>query len=65
MTVWSKNEPRFTAANTPAGMPISTASVMAQSESSIVAGNSVKNSCSTGRRVTIDWPKSPVRMPNR
>ena len=33
---------------------------MAQSDSSSVAGKSVKNSCSTGRLVTIEVPKSPV-----
>jgi hypothetical protein len=47
----------------PAGMPSVTATIMAQIESSSVAGNSVKNSCSTGRRVTIELPKSPVNSP--
>ena len=62
MIDWSNHEPRLTAASTPAGMPMETASMIAQSDSSSVAGNSVKNSWRTGRLVTMEVPKSPCRM---
>ena len=40
ITVWSRIEPRLTAAMMPAGRPISSASSMAAIDSSTVAGNS-------------------------
>ncbi len=65
MMVWSSHDPRLTAAKTPAGTPIATAIRIAKSDSSTVAGNSVMNSVRTGRRVTIDVPKSPAKRPVR
>ena len=65
MIAWSVTLPRRTAAKTPAGMPSATAKRMAQSDSSTVAGKSVKKSSATGRLVTIDRPRSPCRMPPR
>ena len=53
--------PRFTAAITPGGMPTTTANSIAHSDSSIVAGKSCRNSCSTGSCVTIEVPKSPLQ----
>ena len=62
MEIWSNHEPRLAAANTPNGMPMRTAIKMAQTASSIVAGNSVRNSLSTGCLVTSDEPISPWNM---
>ncbi|MNW20017.1 hypothetical protein D3C71_2202260 [compost metagenome] len=59
MIDWSMKEPRLIAAMTPAGMPRTIAKMIAQSESSSVAGNSSKNWSMTGFFVTIDVPKSP------
>ena len=59
ISTWSKVEPRRTAATIPAGRPIASAISKAQSDSSTVAGNRVRNSDSTGWRVTIDLPRSP------
>ncbi len=66
ITVWSRIEPRLTAARMPAGMPIASASAMANTDSSTVAGNRAKNSPSTGLRVTIELPRSPwSRLPRK
>ena len=61
----SKNLPRFTAAITPAGNPSATAKIIAQIDSSSVAGKSAKNSSQTGRLVTKDSPRFPCRTPVR
>lgn len=44
----------------PAGMPISRASKMAQTASSMVAGNSVMDPLRTGSCVISDLPRSPL-----
>ncbi len=62
MIAWSKNEPRLTAAKMPAGMPSTTAKMMAQSDSSSVAGKSCEElRRGPARLVTIEVPKSPVQ----
>ncbi|MNL86742.1 hypothetical protein D3C87_2155800 [compost metagenome] len=65
ISVWSYQEPRLTAAMTPAGMPRMTAKSVAQKDSSTVAGNRVRKSRTTGRLVEMDVPKSPWKMPSR
>ena len=65
ITEWSKAEPRRTAAKMPAGRPIKRATVSAQTESSMVAGKSVRNSSKTGCLVTIDLPRLPLRISPR
>ena len=50
---------RLTAAMTPAGSPMSSASSIAQTESSIVAGKRAKNLRKTDSWVTVDKPRSP------
>jgi len=52
MMVWSKYVPLLTPAITPAGSPNRTAKIMAQMESSNVAGKRVKNSSNIGFLVT-------------
>jgi hypothetical protein len=44
MVTWSNQEPRLIAAKMPAGMPSAVARMMAQSDSSTVAGKREKNS---------------------
>jgi hypothetical protein len=61
ITPWSKIELRLTAAMMPAGMPSTSANTMAHTASSIVAGNSARNSLSTGVWVIIDLPRSRCR----
>ena len=65
MIAWSNHEPRLMAAKTPAGMPSTMAKMMAQSDSSSVAGNSSRNCDSTESFVEIEVPKSPCRIPQR
>ena len=60
MTVWSKAEPRRVAAIIPAGRPKNTAMIMAQIDSSTVAGKRAANSFNTGCLVIIEVPKSPA-----
>ena len=57
--IWSNQLPRLIAAITPTGTPISVAIRMAQSPSSTVAGNRVRNSVKTGFLVTSELPRSP------
>ena len=61
MTPWSKTELRRTAAMIPAGRPMASANRMAHTDSSIVAGNRVRNSDVTGSRVTIELPEIAVQ----
>ena len=61
ISAWSNRLPRFSAATTPAGMPMPMANTIAKKDSSMVAGKSWKNSVSTRSLVTIEVPKSPCR----
>ena len=55
----SSTEFRQTAEATPIGMPNATATTIAASASSTVAGNRRKRSLATGSPRTIDTPRSP------
>ena len=57
--VWSYRLPRLTAAIAPAGMPIRIANNIAQTDNSMVAGNSATNSLSTASLVDSETPKLP------
>ena len=59
ITPWSNNEPRLSAAITPASSPRMPANNRAALASSSVAGNSAENSLHTLSRVRNDSPRSP------
>ena len=56
--------PGLTAARTPAGMPIASATSSASPASSAVTGSFSAIRSRTGRWMRIDWPRSPRSTPS-